>query len=105
MEATKVPTQTGPIRTIADLVAAADQHIADILDGKITDGQARNVRDFRKVQLRAAEMQIQYARLFKGRTPDAIMPLLTPAETTPVSSRLTPEEAEQLKRLQEKAAG
>lgn len=102
MEATKVPTQTGPIRTIADLVAAADQHIADILDGKITDGQARNVRDFRKVQLRAAEMQIQYARLFKGRTPDAIMPLLTPAETAPAAG-LTAEEAAELKRLQAKA--
>ena len=76
--------------------------IDDVLTGKMTDAQARNVIKARNGQLKAAELQLQYARIFKGRAPDPMMPLLTPA---PSESRLTPEEEAELRRLQEKSRG
>jgi len=84
------------------LVSAFDTHIDDVLTGKMTDAQARNVIKARNGQLKAAELQLQYARIFKGRAPDPMMPLLTPA---PSESRLTPEEEAELRRLQEKSRG
>lgn len=101
-EGTQVPTITGPVKTVGDMMSAFETHIQDVLSGRMTDAQARTISRFRQGQLKTAELQLQYARIFRGRTPDPIMPLLPPAQA-PAAGKLTAEEAEQLKRLQEKA--
>lgn len=99
------PTITGPVKTVGDMMAAFEAHIQDVLAGRMTDAQARHVSKFRQGQLKTAELQLQYARVFKGRTPDPIMRLLPVAETTQDKpSNLTPEEQATLRALQEKAA-
>lgn len=103
-EAEMLPTVTQPVKTVGDMMTALEVHIQDVLSGRITDSQARNVVKLRQWQLKTAELQLQYARIFKGRTPDPIMRLITSAETE-VNSRLTPDEEKTLKKLQEKARG
>lgn len=100
------PTLTGPVKTVGDMMSALETHIHDVLTGRLTDSQARHVTKLRGAQLKTAELQLQYARIFRGRTPDPIMHLLPSAETSgPISSKLTPEEAALLKQLQDKARG
>ncbi len=102
------PTMTGPVKTVGDMMSALETHIQDVLTGRMTDSQARHVTKLRGAQLKTAELQLQYARIFRGRTPDPIMRLLPQAEpmqTEAQHSKLTPDEQAILKALQEKAAG
>lgn len=104
-EQSTTPTLTGPVKTVGDMMSALETHIQDVLQGKLTDSQARHVTKLRGAQLKTAELQLQYARIFRGRTPDPIMHLLPAAETVPGHNKLTPEEEALLRQLQEKARG
>src|SRR5438132_8318564 len=97
------PTLTGPVKTVADMMGALETHIQDVLAGRMTDFQARYTSKFRSAQLKTAELQLQYARIFRGRTPDPIMPLLPQAQVELPTGKLTEEEEATLKALLEKA--
>lgn len=64
------------IRTIADLVEQIQNDRKNILAGKVTDAQARNLLKGQALTLKAAEYQLQYARLMRGRLPEPDMLLL-----------------------------
>lgn len=99
------PSLTNPVKTVGDMMAALETHIQDVLTGRMTDSQARHVTKLRGAQLKTAELQLQYARIFRGRTPDPVMKLLPNAEVTQTvpSGKLSEEEERQLKALLEKA--
>lgn len=91
------PTVTNPVKTMGDMMAALEAHAQDVIAGRMTDAQARNLIRFRNAQLKAAELQLQYTRAFKGRTPDPVMLLLPRAEVQ--ATALTPEEEATLQSL------
>jgi len=64
------------IETINDMLKALQGEIVDVKAGKLDDAKARQVRGFRALQLQCAALQLQYARLVKGRLPEPYMPLL-----------------------------
>lgn len=68
------------LQTVSDMMQALQSEIADIKSGNLDDSKARLVARFRGLQLKNAELQIQYSRLFKGRTPDPEMKLIAPSE-------------------------
>jgi hypothetical protein len=57
--------QPGPIRTVSDMMRALESEIQSIKDGTLPLDAARAIRSFRALQLRTAEMQIQYARMHR----------------------------------------
>ena len=98
---TKVSTEIGSVHTVGDLVTNVDAVLALVRSKAMTESEARLHLTGCKVQLNAASLQIQYSRLHRGKN-HSVMPIMVPSEPESVSA-LTAEEAEQLKRLQEKA--
>lgn len=64
------------IATVSDMMAALQQEILDIKSGTLDESKARVVSRFRGHQLKTAELQLQYARMNKGRVPDPEMKLI-----------------------------
>jgi hypothetical protein len=73
----KLPSK---IQTISDMMETLQQEIEDIKSGALDDAKARHVGRFRGMQLKTAELSLQYARLHKGRVPDPEMKLITSSE-------------------------
>ncbi len=67
------------IQTTSDMMAQLQTEIEAIKSGALEESKARVISRFRGLQLKTAELQLQYARLVKGRTPEPYLPLLTPA--------------------------
>ena len=97
------PRIPGEVKTVGDMITALGTHIDDVLTGKLDEKTARQVFTGRKLQLKSAELQLQYARLYRGRRPDPVMPLIPAASEA--TSNLSSEEAAELERLQKKAQG
>lgn len=76
-----MPEETKPqvrssIETVSDMMSALEQEIQDIKNGTLDESKARVVSRFRGHQLKTAELQLQYARMHKGRIPDPEMRLI-----------------------------
>jgi hypothetical protein len=66
----------GSIETVSDMMQALQDEINAIKDGSLEESKARIVSKFRSNQLKTAELQLQYARLTKGRIPDPELKLI-----------------------------
>lgn len=55
--------QERKLRTVSDLMGDIEEEISQIKDGKLTEGRARLVGTFRRMQLRGVEIYLQAARL------------------------------------------
>lgn len=67
--------------TISEMMRQLQNEINETKSGVMTESMARVVIKQRGVQVKLAELQIQHARLFKGRAPDPEMRLIGPAKT------------------------
>ena len=74
------------IKTTSDMMAQLQEEIEAVKSGTLEESKARVVSRFRALQLKTAELQLSYARLVKGRTPEPYLPLLTPASEGKKSS-------------------
>lgn len=77
----EVTAKNTSIETVSDMMAALQQEILDIKSGALDESKARVVSRFRGHQLKTAELQLQYARMNKGRIPDPEMRLIQQAKT------------------------
>ncbi len=64
------------IETVSDMMQALEEEIHAIKDGTLEESKARIISKFRSAQLKTAELQLQYARLTKGRIPDPELKLI-----------------------------
>ncbi len=69
------------IQTISDFFSNLQRHAELVESGLMDAEQARSLARIHGHQLKAAELQLQYARIFKGRTPDPEMRLIAAAKT------------------------
>lgn len=67
---------TGPISTVSDMMLALQEEIDAVKAGTLDESKARIVLKGRGLQLKTAELQLQYARLTKGRIPDPELKLI-----------------------------
>jgi len=81
-KALPTPKTFDTLDTISEMMRQLQQEINEVKTGVLTDATARNVARIRGLQMKGAELQIQYARLFKGRVPDPEMRLIAPAKTS-----------------------
>lgn len=68
--------KTGPISTVSDMMLALQEEIDAVKAGTLDESKARIVLKGRGLQLKTAELQLQYARLTKGRIPDPELKLI-----------------------------
>lgn len=54
------------IETVSDMMNALQSEIESIKNGDLPESKARIVGRYRGLQLRTAELQLQYARLARG---------------------------------------
>lgn len=59
---------------------ALQNEIDSVKDGSLDESKARIVLKGRALQLKTAELQLQYARLTKGRVPDPELKLIKQAD-------------------------
>lgn len=69
-----------PITTVSDMMLALQNEIDSVKDGSLDESKARIVLKGRGLQLKTAELQLQYARLTKGRVPDPELKLIKASE-------------------------
>lgn len=55
------------IETVSDMMRALEDEIESIKTGKITESAARVVSRFRGLQLKTAELNLQFLRLNRGK--------------------------------------
>lgn len=67
--------------SISDMMLALQMEIDGVKDGSLEESKARIVLKGRGLQLQLAALQLQYARLVKGRVPDPEMKLVRGADT------------------------
>ena len=58
------------IKTVADMMTALQGEIEAVKAGTITESLARVVFSGRKLQIKTAELQLQYKRISRSRKPD-----------------------------------
>lgn len=68
------------ISTVSDMMLALQSEIDAVKAGTLDESKARIVLKGRGLQLKTAELQLQYSRLTKGRIPDPELRLITPAK-------------------------
>lgn len=64
------------INTVSDMMLSLQAEIDAVKDGTLDESKARIVLKGRGLQLKTAELQLQYARLTKGRVPDPELRLI-----------------------------
>jgi hypothetical protein len=67
---------SSPISTVSDMMKALQEEIDSVKTGALDESKARIVLKGRGLQLKTAELQLQYARLTKGRVPDPELRLI-----------------------------
>lgn len=67
--------------SISEMMLALQNEIDAVKDGTLEESKARIVLKGRGFQLQCAALQLQYARLVKGRVPDPEMKLVRLADT------------------------
>lgn len=65
------------IKTVSDMMKALEQEIQDVKTGTLDESKARIVGKFRSLQLKTAELQIQYSRMVKGKVPGPELRLIS----------------------------
>lgn len=71
---------SSPITTVSDMMLALQSEIDAVKNGTLDESKARIVLKGRGLQLKTAELQLQYARLTKGRVPDPELKLIQQAK-------------------------
>lgn len=71
-----VPVTKNAISTVSDMMLALQEEIDSVKAGTLDESKARIVLKGRGLQLKTAELQLQYARLTKGRIPDPELKLI-----------------------------
>lgn len=71
-----LPEKSSPISTVSDMMLALQEEIDAVKSGTLDESKARIVLKGRGLQLKTAELQLQYARLTKGRVPDPELKLI-----------------------------
>lgn len=61
------PIAGDQITTMSDLMTAVQQEINDVKNGTLAESAARIVRGMRALQLKMAELGLQYARMMRGQ--------------------------------------
>lgn len=64
------------MKSVADMIAELESDIAAVKAGTMTESLTRVVFTGRKLQIKTAELQLQYKRLTRSRKPDDGTPLL-----------------------------
>ncbi len=59
------------VKTTADMMASLQSDIEDVRNGKISESLARVVFTGRKLQIKTAELQLQYRRLVRSKATDS----------------------------------
>jgi len=68
--------QKDTVKTVSDMMRELQAEIEAVKNGKLDESKARVVARFRGLQLKTAELNLQFQRLTKGRLPQTEMPLL-----------------------------
>ena len=76
--------QKPTIATVSGMIQTLEQEIADVKSGQLPESKARIVLKIRGLQLKTAELNLQYARIHKGRLPEKEMRLVnsTPSKAS-----------------------
>lgn len=69
------------IVTVSDMMDSLQEEIAQIKNGDLSESKARIVGRYRGLQLRTAELQLQYARLARGHKANPGLLMLGQPET------------------------
>lgn len=64
------------IKTVSDMMTQLQEEIEQVKTGGIDESKARVIARFRGLQLKTAELNLQFNRLLKGRALKEEMPLL-----------------------------
>lgn len=68
------------INTVGDMLTTLQDEIDDLKQDRLTESKARLVAKFRQLQLKTAEIAIQYARMLRAKAVSGpSLPLLGPA--------------------------
>lgn len=67
--------------SVSEMMVALQNEIDGVKDGTLEESKARIVLKGRGLQLKLAELQLQYARLTKGRIPDPELKLINKGKT------------------------
>lgn len=79
------------IKSTSDMMLSLQDEINAVKNGTLTESQARVVFRGRALQLKTAELNIQYQRLHRGRKPEMEMPLIAAAAVESNGDSATPE--------------
>lgn len=74
------PAPNNKIKTVSDMMMALQQEIEDVKSGTLDESKARIVLKGRALQLKTAELQLQHARMVKGKIPGPELKLISGAE-------------------------